>query len=97
MKIAHGSLVLIADPSILINSMLPMEGNAQFVKNIIEIDGPGPRVLVDSSHLPGASLDKAKEVLARARSTLSTPVGITVVLAAALALILSPIWRKVSF
>lgn len=94
LPVNEGYLVLVADPSILINSMEGMGDNYSFIEGIIESQDPQPEVLVDQSHLPEASLDEAKRVLERIRSRLSSPLGISALTVVALIVVLSPLWRR---
>ena len=93
-KVDEGKLVLIADPSILINSMGEMGDNYTFIKNVSEIQAPNPQILVGQSHLPEETLRQAKGILALLRAKLSTSLGILAIIVVALTLILRPIWRK---
>ncbi len=68
--IGEGSLIVVADPSILISSMLGMEDNRQLMENMIE-----GQVYLDQSHLPDAALDEAKVVLHSGRSTMASVWG----------------------
>lgn len=94
-KMGEGYLVLIADPSILINSMEGISDNHKFIENIFKIQYSSPTILLDQSHVPGANLDEAKSILAKIRSRLSSPLGISVVVAILLMLTLSPLWLKI--
>ena len=94
LPVNKGYVVLVADPSILINSMEGMEDNYGFIESIIESQDLQPEVLVDQSHLPEANLDEAKGVLARIRSRLSSPLGISALTVVALIVVLSPLWRR---
>jgi hypothetical protein len=93
-RLDKGSIVLVADPSILINSMIDMENNLTFIRNIVGIQGPNPKVVVDQSHLPKAAADDAKEVLAVTRKGLSSPVGMVGLVVAILTFTLGPVWRR---
>lgn len=93
-KVGQGWLVLIADPSMVINSMLDMGDNYKFVKNILHFQVAEPAILLDQSHLPEAALDESKRMLAQTRDTLSTPGGTLGVLSVILTLSLMPIWRR---
>ena len=87
-KIADGELVVVADPSILISSMLDMDDNRQFVENIT----PG-RVFFDQSHLPEVPLDEAKVVLKLSRSATATIWGTLGLVLLLLVLTLEPVWH----
>jgi hypothetical protein len=88
-KIGKGELVLISDPSILINSMLGMDNNQQFLENIAQ-----GQVFIDQSHLPEVALDEAKGTLKVTRNALATVGGTLGLIALILVLALKPIWHK---
>jgi len=94
MSYEDGYIVLISDPSILINSMLEMEDNRLFVENFLAAGGTSPQVIVDGSHLPPSPLEGAKDALGAVRSALETPQGTVGLALAMLVLMLAPVWRK---
>lgn len=94
LPVEEGHLVLVADPSILINSMQGIDDNFSFVGNTIEIQEPHPDVLLARTHLPEGSLDEAKGFLASVRGRLSSPLGLSGLLAVALVVALVPLVRK---
>lgn len=87
-QIGKGELVLISDPSILINSMLEMGDNRRFLDNIAQ-----GRIFLDQSHLPEVPLDEAKGKLKIARNVLATVWGTLALIILVLALTLKPIWN----
>ncbi len=89
-----GYVVLIADPSILINSMVGRDNNHIFIENITKIQSHNPEILVDQSHLPKTSLHDAKEWLATARSWFSSTPALSGVVVVALVVTLRPLWIK---
>jgi len=93
-SVGEGMVILLADPSIVLNSMRGLEDNERFVKNLLESRSPEPEILLDQSHLPEASLDEAKGRLRVARDALSNPLGIMGLVAAVLTVTLMPIWRR---
>ena len=93
-NLSKGSVIILADPSIIINSMLDMENNSAFIGNIIKSKGPDAAVMFDESHLPKDNLDEAQSGLAALRDKLATPAGITLIVAAIAALALLPIWFR---
>jgi hypothetical protein len=93
-EVGGGMVVLLADPSMVINSMRGLEDNERFVENMLEIGGPEPEILLDQSHLPEASLDEAKGIFRIARDALADPWGITGLVAVVLTATLMPIWRR---
>ena len=93
-SVGQGVVVLVADPSIVLNSMRGLEDNERFVENVLETQNPETEILFDQSHLPEATLDETKGMLRIARDALSTPLGLMGLVAAILILTLMPIWRK---
>jgi hypothetical protein len=93
-KIGEGYVIAVANPSILINSMIGMDDNLQFITNIVEFQGSSPQVLVDQSHLPKTSLDDAKATIGSVYAVASSPLGTLSLIAVIFALSLKSIWRK---
>lgn len=91
-QMGKGELVLISDPSILINSMLAMGDNRQFLENIAQ-----GQIFLDQSHLPEVPLDEAKEKLRITRNVLATVWGTLALIILALILTLKPIWNMRNF
>jgi len=87
-QIGKGELVLISDPSILINSMLEMGDNRRFLENIVQ-----GQIFLDQSHLPEVPLDEAKGKLRIARNVLATVWGTLALILLVLILTLKPIWN----
>ncbi len=87
-QIGKGELVLVSDPSILINSMLEMGDNRQFLENIAQ-----GQIFLDQAHLPEVPLDEAKGKLKIARNVLATVWGTLALIVLVLALTLKPIWN----
>ncbi len=91
-SLGSGRIILIADPSLFINSMEVMADNNRFIQNIAAIS---PTLLIDQSHLSSSNLrDSTKNLLAQTRSSLVTPAGTFGLVILALAIVLRPIWRK---
>ncbi|MFC2067070.1 DUF4350 domain-containing protein [Chloroflexota bacterium] len=91
-NLGSGQIILIADPSIFINSMESMEGNRNFIQNIVTATTSS--LLIDQSHLPSTELHQTKNILTHIRDTLATPLGTIGLLVLALTITLSPIWHK---
>ena len=87
-----GQVILVADPSLFINSMQPMESNYTFIQNIAAITTT--ELLIDQSHLPPSNLHQTKNLLARLRGGLVTPAGSLTLVIAALTITLMPLWRE---
>lgn len=84
----EGWLFLVADSSILINSMEERGDNLLFIQNIVRVSGAPGQVFLDQSHLPGQALDTAKEALETVRHPLATPLGVLGVIVIIVALTL---------
>lgn len=79
-RLGQGRLALVADPSIMINSMVGRDDNYGFIRYLTRSKGEQGELLVDYSHLTKAPLDVSKTRLINAREVLSSPyavVGIT--------------------
>ncbi len=70
-KYGKGRLALVADPSIIINSMIGKDDNHKFIKFLIGENAK--EILIDRSHLGKSPLDKSKIRLASAREIFSRP------------------------
>jgi hypothetical protein len=89
-----GRVIILSDPSIIINSMLDMDNNSAFISNIMKSAGPDAAVMFDESHLPKENLDEAQGGLAALRGKLATPAGIALIVIIIVALALLPIWFR---
>ena len=89
---SSGQLLLIADPSIFINSMSTMGSNYAFIQNIVATTTS--RLLIDQSHLPQSNLGQTKNLLADVRGFFSLPAGTIGLVVAALTITLIPIFGK---
>ena len=92
-KMGQGYVVAIADPSLLINSMIGMDDNLQFLNNAVALQGSNLQVFVDQTHLPRTPLDSAKETVATLYGAVSSPIGALSLIAIILVLSLKPIWQ----
>ncbi|MDQ7850072.1 MAG: DUF4350 domain-containing protein [Armatimonadota bacterium] len=81
-----GVLVLVADPSLLINSMVEVGGNKAFLRYLFQFAGERAQVYLDEAHLPRAPLDLAKAWIARTRALVGHPVLAYALAAGSLAL-----------
>jgi hypothetical protein len=93
-KLGQGYVVAVADPSMMINGMIGLDDNRQFLNNIITLQGSSLQVFVDQAHLPHVPLDEAKATVAVVYGAVSTPVGTLSLIALALVLSLKPIWSR---
>ena len=91
-NLGNGQVILVADPSIFINSMEMIESNYTFIQNIAAITTA--ELLIDQSHLPPSNLRHSKNRLADIRGWLITPVGTLGLVILALTITLMPIWHK---
>jgi hypothetical protein len=71
-KYGKGLLVIVADPSVMINSMVNREDNFTFLNGLVSLRGER-LVHVDTSHLTRSRLDFTKSGLARVRDVLAMP------------------------
>lgn len=81
-KIGQGYVVAVADPSLLINGMVNLDDNLQFIKNAAALGASNPQIYLDQTHLPKTPLDGAKAALAAVYGAASSPLGATGVVAA---------------
>jgi len=91
-NLGSGQIILIADPSIFINSMETLESNYNFIQNIAAITTSN--LLIDQSHLPPSNLHQTKNLLARIHGFLITPLGTLGLVILALTITLMPLWHK---
>jgi hypothetical protein len=94
-KMGQGYVVVVADPSLLINSMIEMDDNLQFINNLASLQSTHPQIYLDQTHLSDTSLDKAKTSLSIVYTAAATPIGTTVLVAVLLIVTLYPVYRKV--
>ncbi|MBT9149758.1 MAG: hypothetical protein DDT28_01193 [Dehalococcoidia bacterium] len=71
-RVGQGEVILVSDPSILINSMVRMEDNRAFLGYLTEGIEPGG-ILVDQLHLEKSPLDQSRLTLVSARELFSQP------------------------
>jgi hypothetical protein len=71
--VGKGHLILLADPSIFINTMLTAEDNRQFVQNVLGSAGPDPHLFIDQVHIPSSRLEQAKAALAAVQQLVAQP------------------------
>ena len=91
-NMGSGQIILIADPSIFLNSMEKMEGNNTLITNIAATSVKS--LFLDQSHLPPSDLHQAKHLLAQIRSLLTTPAVTLGLVLLVLIITLKPIWQK---
>lgn len=91
-NLGSGKIILIADPSLFINSMAAMESNYNVIRNIAAINTS--KLLIDQSHLPSSNLHQTKDLLTYLRGSLITPLGTIGLVILALTITLMPLWRE---
>ena len=91
-NLGSGQIILVADPSLFINSMETMEGNDSFLQNIAAITAS--ELLIDQSHLPPSNLHQTKNLLAQIRDSLTSPLGTLGLVMLALTITLMPLWHE---
>jgi hypothetical protein len=90
-NVGSGQVVLVADPSLFINSMNEIDENKGFTQNIAATTGS---LYLDQSHLPPSDLHQTKNLLARLREYLASPLVTAGLVALAVVITLKPIWYK---
>ena len=90
-RVGKGMLIIVSDPSILINSMINMEDNSVLISNIIEMSSI---VLFDASHIPETPLSKAKSDLRYAVSVISSPIVSPALCVTLIIFFLRKLWLK---
>ncbi|MCX6003246.1 MAG: DUF4350 domain-containing protein [Chloroflexi bacterium] len=75
-----GVIVLAADPSLIIDSMINRDDNANFVASLLNIGGEKKETSLDVSHLTKTPLDVSKSALSGVRSFLATPYPLLTIL-----------------
>jgi len=92
-RLGQGEVILVSDPSILINSMMRKDDNRAFLAYLTEGIEPGG-ILVDRLHLEKSPLDQSRLTLVAARELFSQPplvLGLIAVIFAGLSRYL--LWR----
>jgi Domain of unknown function (DUF4350) len=93
-KMDQGYVVAISDPSFLINGMLRLDDNSQFISNVLSLHGSNPQVFVDQSHLPKSTLDDAKADLAVVYGAVASPIGTLILIVIVLTISLKALWKN---
>ena len=71
-----GTIILVSDPSVLINSILIKNNNMLFIKYLTNSDANGEKVILDSSHLAQDPMELTKSKLFRIKQVLSQPYAV---------------------
>ena len=91
-KVRQGTVVVIADPSILINSMIALGDNLKFIENLVKLHTMEPEVYVDQKHLPITRLEKAKTFLEVLYKWATYPTVSLALAVGLLTILLRPLW-----
>lgn len=79
-EMAKGEIILISDPSILINSMISKDDNRLFLNHLIGYNTEQGSILVDRAHLEKSALDESQLFLTRVQNIFSSgPVALGLV------------------
>ncbi len=95
-KLGQGCIVAVADPSLLINSMINLDDNLQFLNNAAAIQSSNPQIYIDQQHLPTTALDDAKTNLTTLYTAVASPMGTVGLIALLLIVTTYPTWKKVT-
>jgi hypothetical protein len=90
-QLGDGQVILIADPSIFINSMATIGGNAALMRNIA---ASTEALYIDQSHLEQSELNRTRNWLQKARHLASTSAGTAGLVIIALTASLLPLWHQ---
>jgi len=90
-QLGDGQVILIADPSLFINSMNAIEGNAALMRNIAS---GADALYIDQSHLEQSELYRSRSWLQKARHLASTSAGSAGLVIIALTAALVPVWHQ---
>ncbi len=71
-SVGRGTLIVVGDPSLMINTMVNRADNFAFINHLLE-DRNEKNVLFDISHLSQTPLDTSKTALIRIREVMATP------------------------
>ncbi len=78
--IGKGNVLLLSDPSVLINSMVDRDDNRAFIDHILKIYGKERQITADTSRLPQAPLDESKRAMTKSRERISHPYSVVAML-----------------
>lgn len=79
--LGRGRLVLVADPSTIINAMVNRDDNYAFIRYLADVDGNPGVILVDRAHLSQTPLDVSQARLIDTRQVLSNPYALVAITA----------------
>ena len=90
--VGSGTVILLSDPSIFINSM-DIDDNKEFMAYLTETYGPNREIAMDTSRLPKAPLDEGKVALDRVRGRITHPYSVAAILGVVVLVVFRP-WQK---
>ena len=73
LPLGKGTITVVSDPSIMINSMVKRQDNYRFIRYLCSQDGKQLSILIDRSHLATAPLDVSKMRLISFREIMRSP------------------------
>lgn len=92
--LGRGTVIVISDASMLVNSSMSLDDNLAFVKALVSFAGENPEVIIDGSHLSKTPLDLARNFWDKAKGLMAAPYIQVLLVGAILALTSIPVWRK---
>jgi hypothetical protein len=92
--VGNGQVIIIADPSLFINSMESLDTNESFQSFMQHISDTSTKLYLDQYHLPQTELEQTKKILRSLRDFLSTPLVTSATVIMLLGILLKPIWYK---
>ncbi len=90
----EGRIVLVADPSILINSMWVRNDNRRFVTNLIQINSEDPKVFLNMGYLSKMPLDISKKVVQDTRDLVAQPYPALLTLGGVFAVVITILGKR---
>jgi len=72
-SVGRGTLIVVGDPSLMINTMVNYADNFAFINHLLEDRNGKKNVLFDTSHLSQTPLDTSKTALIRIYDVMATP------------------------
>ncbi|MFC1948721.1 DUF4350 domain-containing protein [Chloroflexota bacterium] len=86
-RFGKGTVVIVSDPSIMINSVVSRDDNYSFIEYLTSPDGQQSSILIDTSHLTKAPLDVSKTMLTDIREVISSPYALLGIVALVCAIV----------
>ena len=76
LRYGEGAIILVSDPSIIINSMVGIDDNSLFIRNLLGSEITEGQILMDTSHLVKKPMDITKSKLNDIKTVLSQPYAV---------------------